>query len=758
MNQAHSLRPLHFSYNLSATLGEGLLLVLGLALFALQALTISPHKSAAFDEQYHLAAGYSYWKTGDFRLATTHPPLMGLIGASALLGDDTIVLPLDHPAWQAGDRFLFSDVFLWEANPDPQALLVAARQPIVLVGLFLLLVIYSWARQLWGRNGALFVLLLAVFDPNLLANARVVTTDLGLSCFLALASWCLWAWLEKPRGWKLVVIGLAAGLAMSAKYTGLLFWPAALFLILVYPRQADQPPRWQRLLALVGMGLVACTVVWAVYRFTLGPMVDGPLPWPLPAPFYWQQLWWSFTRIIDLQAARLDFFWGEAGAGWWNYFPVALALKTPLPLLLLALLGGWYTLRQHQGKVVLALWTLPLLFLALGMSGILTIGYRHLLPAIPLLLVQAGGAVVWATQWQRPRWGYGLLAVCALWFLVSVLRVYPHQDAYFNELAGPWPQWSSYLVDSNLDWGQDLPALRDWMAAQGVATVNLAYFGKAVPEAYGIHYQPLPGYLRFVEGVELNAYNPFTPEPGWYAISATSLRLGLMQPESVDLYAFFRDQVPVGRAGYSIYLYQVSYPADLPVERRVLYGEAASRLPADHLGADQAGRLPQRVQVKWVQSPETALYPLGQGLVLPTGPTYHPVDANFEDIFTFLGYATAATNAKPGDDVTFTLFWRKGTQPMPMPAPTRGNALSMFLHITGDDPTQIITQFDGWRTALRGLEDGDVIAMPATVSLGDDIPAGVYPIRLGLYSPQSWARLTVQGADHVQIGTLVVTP
>lgn len=737
---------------------EGVLLVIGLALFATQTLTVSPHKSAAFDEQYHLTAGYSYLRTGDFRLATTHPPLMGMIGATALLQDEAIVLPLDHPAWQAGDRFLFSDVFLWEANPNPQDLLVAARRPIIAVGLLLVLILYGWARQLWGRHGAQLVLLLAVLDPNLLANARVVTTDLGLSCFLALATWRLWRWLAAPSWPNLLWAGLAAGLAMSAKYTGLLFWPAALLLMLLYPRQADQPTRGQRCLALIGIGGSAYFVIWAVYRFDFGTMQDGPVALPIPAPFYWQQLWWSFHRIVDLQAARLDFFWGEAGFGWWNYFPVALGLKTPLPLLILAILGIGGALRRQQGRVILVLWTLPLLFLFLGMSGVLTIGYRHLLPAIPLLIVQAGGAVTLLESLPARRLAYGTLAALLLWFVGSVLRVYPHQEAYFNELAGDWPQWSSYLVDSNLDWGQDLPALHDWMIAHDVERVNLAYFGKAVPEAYGVQYQPLPGYLRFVEGVELNAYNPITPEPGWYAISATSLRLGLLQPTNVDLYAFFRGQQPVGRAGYSIYLYEVRYPADLPVERRVLFGEAAAQRPATDLGAGGSLLPSKRVQVKWVQSPETALYPLGQGFTPPSDRTYQPIDANFADVFTLLGYSSDQRSAKAGETVTLSLVWRKGPAPMPMPAPTRGNPLSMFVHVTGADPGQIVSQFDGWRTALRGLEEGDILVIPAAIDLGTEVEAGSYLLRVGLYSPQSGARLPVQEADHIQIGTLRVTP
>ena len=93
-----------------------------------------------------------------------------------------------------------------------------------------------------------------------------------------------------------------------------------------------------------------------------------------------------------------------------------------------------------------------------------------------------------------------------------------------------------------------------------------------------------------------------------------------------------------------------------------------------------------------------------------------------------------------------------------MPAPTRGNPLSMFVHVTGADPGQIVSQFDGWRTALRGLEEGDILVMPAALDLSTTVEAGSYILRVGLYSPQSGARLMVKEADHVKIGTLAVTP
>ena len=245
-----------------------------------------------------------------------------------------------------------------------------------------------------------------------------------------------------------------------------------------------------------------------------------------------------------------------------------------------------------------ALWMPAAFFLLLGLTGILTIGYRHMLPAIPFFILLAGNAVDWlsipARRWI-PATAGGLLVA---WLVVGTLRIFPHQESYFNELAGDWRNWSRILVDSNLDWGQDLPALRKVMDELGIDTVNLGYFGKAVPELYGVRYRPLPGYLRFMEGREVAAYNPYTPEPGWYAISATALRLGTLQPDTTDLYAYFRDLEPAARAGYSIYLYRVDAPLETSVTRPVIVGEPVYRLSAAQLGLDGA----DRAQPKWVDS------------------------------------------------------------------------------------------------------------------------------------------------------------
>ena len=349
----------------------------------------------------------------------------------------------------------------------------------------------------------------------------------------------------------------------------------------------------------------------------------------------------------------------------------------------------------------------------------------------------AGNSVNWSFWSGRRRLaGLTVLVLLVVWLVAGTLRIFPHQEAFFNEVAGRWTNWSNILVDSNLDWGQDLPALRQVMEERGIERVNLAYFGKSVPEKYGVRYSPLPGFLRFVEGMELNAYNPYTPEPGWYAISATSLRLGLTLPETVNLYAYFRDLEPEARAGYSIYLYNVTYPPEVEVNREVVVGTPAAQLSAQELGIEPG----ERTQVKWLSSPEAQIYSFDEAYMVPKDDAFRPAGIDFSGLFTLLGYSQDPVQVEPGQSVNFALYWQVGPEPMEMPAPTRGSPLSVFLHITEEEPWQIASQFDGWPVALRGLEPGDIIVQQATVDLDEQMAPGEYNILAGLYSPQSGAR------------------
>lgn len=228
-----------------------------------------------------------------------------------------------------------------------------------------------------------------------------------------------------------------------------------------------------------------------------------------------------------------------------------------------------------------------------------------------------------------------------------------------------------------------------------------------------------------------------------------------MQPETLDLYRPFRALRPTARAGYSIYLYEIVDPPAATVERRVIIGEPVYRLPPEALAIPVGGR----VQVKWSADPTVTIYPLGEGFAPPDADTYRLIDANFADVLTLQGYTIGTPT--PGQPLTITFYWQVGSEPMPMPAPTRGNALSAFVHLTlPDDPAAKVAQFDGWPTALRGLEPGDVLVHSVQLELPAETAPGQYELLLGLYSPQSGERLLVMDAaepnDFLRLAALVV--
>jgi hypothetical protein len=734
-----------------------------LAAFVSMALLGSRQKSGSFDEQYHLAAGYAYLKTGDFRMATTHPPLVALLAALPLARESAIQLPLDGEAWQSGGRYAFAEEFLWRANAErARAMLEAARVPVILMGAGIVLAVFLWGKALLGLWGALLAATLVAFDPNLIAHSRQVTTDVGVTLFVLLTLWALWRWLERGGWVALLLAGICAGLAMGAKYSGLFLWPAALLVLLLHPAVAGRGTV-RRLGALAAMGALAALTLWALYRFDGGWVEAAGLRVWLPLRFYLVHLIETLGGLLE--TARPNFLLGQISAeGWWSYFPVAIGVKTPLPTLLLLAAGVVALVRLGSGAVrrQAALWAPALLLLALALTGFVTIGYRHMLPALPLAVLLAGNSVRWVRPPER-IWPVGALAAAVASLVVGTLVQFPHHDSAFNLLAGRWQNWSNILVDSNLDWGQDLPALAALQEEMGIEQLNLAYFGHAVPELYGVRYSPLPGFLRFVGGREASAYNPAHPEPGWYAISATSLRLGLFTMEETELYAAFREMKPVARAGYSMALY---YIAPEPERRPPLLvtGEPAWRLPAFAPGSDEGP-----VQVKWRQHENSAIVPAGVDLPpLPGDPAAtFAAEADLGGVFTLERVALERATVRPGDTVRGVAVWRRGEAIMPMPAPTRGEAISAFFHlVAADDPERRVAQYDGWEVALRGLEPGDRVVQNLELTLAADAPPGDYRLLAGLYSPQDGQRLTLTTpppdapapVDAVDLGALTVTP
>jgi hypothetical protein len=247
--------------------------------------------------------------------------------------------------------------------------------------------------------------------------------------------------------------------------------------------------------------------------------------------------------------------------GWWYFYPAAFLFKTPVALQALLAVGALALAGalRHAGAVPawrrLAAWrgrgpALGALVFGgvLARSGLAS-GFRYALPLLPLLVIlgAAGLARVWS---RRGPWARGGLLTLATLQLVSVATTYPHLLAYTSLWAGGRDGAHRVLVDSSIDWGQGLLALRDFMAEEGVTRVRLSYFGSAMPEAYGIDYVPLPSFFRLEGG------SPGAPPPRFTVISATTLHGLYLQGH--DPFAPYRVRTPHRVLGHTLFVYDDS--------------------------------------------------------------------------------------------------------------------------------------------------------------------------------------------------------
>jgi hypothetical protein len=258
--------------------------------------------------------------------------------------------------------------------------------------------------------------------------------------------------------------------------------------------------------------------------------------------------------VMRHSEARPTFLMGElSDHGFPHYFLMTFLFKTPIPLLLLTLLA-LARLPRQQIRHAAFLWLAVAVYAALTASRGLQIGHRHLLPIYPFLFVAAGEAFSQLAGWRRPL-GVALAGVLGLWYGFGTLRTHPHHLAYFNEIAGGPANGWRLLVDSNLDWGQDLERLAVWMRTNRVPRLKLSYFGSADPAYYGIDSSALPGYTS-----PHAAHLTREISPGdILAVSVTNLQGVYLETEDRTLMERIRSLEPVGRAGWSIRIYRADF-------------------------------------------------------------------------------------------------------------------------------------------------------------------------------------------------------
>jgi hypothetical protein len=439
--------------------------------------------SGTVDEPAHLAAGMQWLTTGEYSYDLQHPPL-GRIAAA--MG------PYVHGARSAGNPAIYDEgAKILGTGARYSEMLASARHGELVFFVMLALVVWFWAKSIIGDAGGAVATLLLVANPNVLAHAGLATTDIACTATTTLALFLAVRWVESPTTGRALSFGAGAALAVGSRLSALAFVGGAL--VVSYALYAwvtgratiERRPQSPRVSAQVGASaLLFVATIWAIYRFAIGPMHPGGASVPAPA-----FLSGVYTFLLHGSSGHPSFLLGTpANRGWWYYFPVALAVKTPIPLLLLSIVGAVVafadvkTRRDWRTAVPVAA---ALTMLAISTTVRVDLGVRLILPMYPLLAIAAAQGAM--RLWSERRSLAPRAAVSALlaWSLLIVVRTHPDHLSYFNALAGDHPE--HVLVDSNLDWGQDLYRLRDTIVARGIRdTVRVAYFGTAGVAAAGV--------------------------------------------------------------------------------------------------------------------------------------------------------------------------------------------------------------------------------------------------------------------------------
>ena len=505
--------------------------------------------SATFDEPAHLAAGMEWLDRGVYRYEEMHPPLARVAVAAGPYLEG--IRATGRPGiWQEGNALL-------NQRGDPQRALSLARLGILPFFVATAVIVFFWARLVANETTGVLAVLAFTSLPTVLAHSGLATTDAAAMATITATIFALVRWLELPSPGRTIVLGVAAGLSLLAKMSALVFLPAG-GAVVIGAWLLGKNPVSPYVGRAVAAGLIMFLTLWGGYRFSVAPLNHGPVK-PSPAAPPIKAKLQALTRLPIFPApeyirgvrhirdenriGRKNYLLGEqVMGGRWYFFPVALGVKTPLPFLVLALVGG-ATFggmgRRRPSALVPVL--APLGILAAAMTANINIGVRHILPILPMLSICAGLGILRLWHWRRLRRTGPVLAVgLAGWLAVESALAHPDYLPYFNQLAGTRPE--EMLVDSDLDWGQDLGRLVDTLRERRIRHVWLAYHGKRDLSTVG-----LPAYTELEE---------YTPETGWIAASVFRLQLGYMGGR-FDPFAWLKRYTPVARVGRSIYLYYI---------------------------------------------------------------------------------------------------------------------------------------------------------------------------------------------------------
>ena len=553
-----------------------------LAMQAAQTIYVVHRESLTFDEDDHMFAGYMMWHAGDFGLNPEHPPLVKLLSTLPILSRDLWIPPFQG-------RYFKTEAYLdgrdWLARNDGsgQHMVFAMRLAALSMALALSLLVFLGAREWFGTEAGLVALALISFDPNILAHSALVTTDMGVSLFFLAGIYSFYRYVKQPTLPRLLVAGVAAGLLLATKHSGILLAPMLLLLIGWEVVTAAKGQRRRVALrlsgAFAGIVVVSVIVLWAFYGFRYAARPAGLVMNPTLGDYVKPLSHFNAAAVMTIAHLHLlpesylmglvdvklmaqfypTFILGKQLAhGVWWYFPVVILIKTTLGMLaLLALTLVAIATQRLRAARELAFLLIPMaVYLGIAMVSGMNIGARHILPLYTLAAILAGGGAA-AMAANSRRWTIvcGVLVVA---HAVSALTVFPNYMAYANEAWGGPANVHNLLSDANVDWAQQLLQVKAWQDRHPGEECWFAYF--AHPEIdlaeYGIRCHHLPTIDTFW----LGGSDVIAPEvQGNVLISAGDLSGCEWPSQQMNPYRTFQSMKPAEVIDYGVMVYRGSF-------------------------------------------------------------------------------------------------------------------------------------------------------------------------------------------------------
>ncbi len=467
-----------------------------LAFLAGQTVLSMRTKSATADEfHHHIASGYSYLVTGNFKMNPASPPFPRLLAAVPLyfLGAKA---PLDHESWAKGNSPEFARQFFYHANDRPDEFIFWARVPFAALSVLFGLAVFLFSRHLFGNIAALVSLALYSFCPDIIAHSGLAGADMPVAFFFFLTLVSFWFYLKKPSLKGIALTGVALGMTFLSKFSAIVLLPI-LFLAALLGGKWKEISFPKTMLCL----LFCFLTVWAGYFFEVKPLLkDTPDPLkkeamyrkvggeellfiaekvPLPLSTFAS----AFVSMMYTRAAGTDaYLMGEwSRNGWWYYYFVAFCIKNTIPLLLLSIISFILIPKLKLDRLTLFFFAVPVaLFFTATLRDKAQAGIRYFLPIYPLLFVLCGGTADWLMK--RSKLLKAAVIALLAWHVSASLLVFPDYLAYFNELIGGPRNGYKYLRDSNIDWGQDLKGLEQLAEKEGYTEIVLISLGSPNPK------------------------------------------------------------------------------------------------------------------------------------------------------------------------------------------------------------------------------------------------------------------------------------